>query len=104
MNARRFLPTSLAVFALACLLRFPDTVAEALRSFADYRMLIYAVVLILVMLTTNNPTLRALPTKLRRRFRTFRRSCSGFASGCSFSASSIRSEPNISLLILVDRT
>ena len=31
---------------------------EALRSFADYRMLVYAIVLILVMLATNNPTLR----------------------------------------------
>ncbi len=33
---------------------------EALRGFDDYRMLIYAVVLILVMLATNNPQLRAL--------------------------------------------
>ncbi len=32
---------------------------EALRSFADYRMLVYAIVLILVMLLTNDPTLRA---------------------------------------------
>ena len=31
---------------------------EMLRAFADYRMLVYAVVLILVMLTTNNPTLK----------------------------------------------
>lgn len=30
---------------------------ELLRSFADYRMLIYAIVLIVVMLATNNPTL-----------------------------------------------
>ena len=33
---------------------------EALRSFADYRMLIYAIVLILVMLATNNPQCKAL--------------------------------------------
>ena len=31
---------------------------EALRQFSDYRMLVYAIVLILVMLVTNNPTLR----------------------------------------------
>ncbi len=32
---------------------------EALRQFADYRMLAYAIVLILVMLATNNPTLKS---------------------------------------------
>ena len=32
---------------------------ELLRAFSDYRMLVYAVVLILVMLTTNNPTLKS---------------------------------------------
>ena len=37
---------------------------EALRGFDDYRMLIYAVVLILVMLATNNPQLKALLAKL----------------------------------------
>ena len=31
---------------------------EALRQFSDYRMLVYAIVLILVMLATNNPSLR----------------------------------------------
>ena len=31
---------------------------ELLREFADYRMLVYAIVLILVMLATNNPTLK----------------------------------------------
>ena len=31
-----------------------------LRSFADYRMLIYAIVLILVMLATNNDDFKAL--------------------------------------------
>ena len=33
---------------------------EALREYADLRMLLYAIVLILVMLATNNPQLRAL--------------------------------------------
>ena len=37
---------------------------EALRGFADYRMLIYAIVLILVMLATNTPQLKALFAKL----------------------------------------
>ncbi|MBR3505052.1 MAG: branched-chain amino acid ABC transporter permease [Clostridia bacterium] len=44
---------------------------ELLRAFADYRMLIYAIVLILVMLATNNPMLRSvferLPRALRRK-------------------------------------
>ena len=44
---------------------------ELLRSFADYRMLVYAIVLILVMLGTNNAQLKALfgkivPAKLRK--------------------------------------
>ena len=33
---------------------------EALRSFSDYRMLVYAIVLILVMLFTNSPQIRSL--------------------------------------------
>ena len=33
---------------------------ELLRAFADYRMLVYAIVLILVMLATNNPQIRQL--------------------------------------------
>ena len=33
---------------------------EALREFSDYRMLVYAIVLIVVMLTTNNATLKSL--------------------------------------------
>jgi branched-chain amino acid transport system permease protein len=37
---------------------------EALRGLADYRMLMYAVVLILVMLATNNPTVRNLFLKI----------------------------------------
>jgi len=37
---------------------------EALRSFANYRMLIYAIVLILVMLATNNPELKALVARI----------------------------------------
>ena len=38
---------------------------EALRQFSDYRMLVYAIVLILVMLLTNNPTLRSALSRLR---------------------------------------
>ncbi|MDD6022475.1 MAG: branched-chain amino acid ABC transporter permease [Acutalibacteraceae bacterium] len=37
---------------------------EALREFADYRMLLYAIVLILVMLATNSPKLRNLFQKI----------------------------------------
>lgn len=36
---------------------------ELLRSFSDYRMLIYAIVLILMMLITNNPTLKGILNK-----------------------------------------
>ena len=32
---------------------------ELLRAFSDYRMLVYAIVLVLVMLATNNPTLKS---------------------------------------------
>ena len=38
---------------------------EALREFSDYRMLVYAIVLILVMLATNNPTLKSFFLRLR---------------------------------------
>ena len=37
---------------------------ELLRAFANYRMLIYAIVLILVMLATNNPTLRSMVQRI----------------------------------------
>ena len=37
---------------------------EALRQFADFRMLIYAIVLIFVMLATNNPQAKAFIKKL----------------------------------------
>ena len=45
---------------------------EAMREFADYRMLLYAIVLIIVMLATNNPTMkeffhRISPAELLRR-------------------------------------
>lgn len=40
---------------------------EALRQFSQFRMLAYAIVLILVMLATNNPTLRGFFTRLFRR-------------------------------------
>ena len=38
---------------------------EALREFSDYRMLVYAVVLILVMLVGNNPKSKALLARIR---------------------------------------
>ena len=37
---------------------------EALRQFSDYRMLVYAIVLILVMLATNNPQVRTLLSRI----------------------------------------
>jgi len=40
---------------------------EAMRAFEDYRMLVYAIVLILVMLATNNPTLKSFYTRIFRR-------------------------------------
>lgn len=39
---------------------------EALREFDDYRMLVYAIVLILVMIATNNPTVRGLLDSARK--------------------------------------
>jgi len=39
---------------------FLTVLPEVLREFADYRMLVYAVVLILVMIFTNNPLIRSL--------------------------------------------
>ena len=38
---------------------------EALRQFSDYRMLVYAIVLILVMLATHNPTLQSFFARLK---------------------------------------
>ena len=52
-----------SIIAAAALTVLP----EILRAFSDLRMLIYAVVLIIVMLVTNNPTLKSLFTL--RRFR-----------------------------------
>ena len=40
-------------------------VADALREFADYRMLVYSIVLILVMLATHNPTLQSFFARLK---------------------------------------
>ena len=42
---------------------------EALRQFSDYRMLIYAVVLILIMIATYNPTIRSYTSVLIDKFR-----------------------------------
>ena len=54
-----------SVIAAAALTILP----EALRQFADYRMLGYAIVLILVMLATNNPTLKGFFSRLFHRER-----------------------------------
>ena len=55
-----------SIIAAAALTVLP----ELLREFADYRMLVYAIVLILVMLLTNNPTLKnffeGLAAKLKK--------------------------------------
>ncbi|GHS85316.1 branched-chain amino acid ABC transporter permease [Synergistales bacterium] len=42
---------------------------EMLRGFNDYRMLVYAVVLIIVMIVTNNARFKAIPTRLKKRLR-----------------------------------
>ena len=52
-----------SIIAAAALTILP----EALRQFADYRMLVYAIVLILVMLATNNPALKNFFARLFRR-------------------------------------
>ena len=54
---------------------------EVLRSFNDYRMLIYAIVLILVMLGTNNPTLKNSIQRLTSRFRKNREAGAPAAEG-----------------------
>ena len=43
---------------------FLTVLPEVLREFADYRMLVYAVVLILVMIFTNNPLIRSIINRL----------------------------------------
>ncbi len=53
-----------SIIAAAALTILP----EALRQFSDYRMLVYAIVLILVMLATNNPTLNGYVSRLTRKF------------------------------------
>ena len=50
-----------SVIAAAVLTVLP----EALRQFSDYRMLIYAIVLILVMLFTNSPQIKAFVNRFR---------------------------------------
>ena len=52
-----------SVIAAAALTILP----EALRQFSNYRMLVYAIVLILVMLATNNPTLKGFFSRLFHR-------------------------------------
>jgi branched-chain amino acid transport system permease protein len=50
-----------SIIAAAALTVLP----ELLRQFSDYRMLVYAIVLILVMLVTNNPAIRAFFGKVK---------------------------------------
>lgn len=54
-----------SIIAAAALVILP----EALRSVADYRMLAYAIVLIIVMLVTNNPTIKSQMEKLTKKFK-----------------------------------
>lgn len=42
---------------------------EALREYADYRMLVYAIVLIIMMLATNNPTIKSFLDRIREKFK-----------------------------------
>ncbi len=53
---------------------------ELLRAFADYRMLVYAIVLILVMLATNNPMIRSLFDRIIHRRKPAARAQRGGAS------------------------
>jgi len=57
--------TNATVIAAALLTALP----EALRSFADYRMLIYAIVLIVVMIFNQSPQMIAMRKRLTARFR-----------------------------------
>ena len=43
---------------------FLTVLPEVLREFSDYRMLVYAVVLILVMIFTNNPLIRSVVDRM----------------------------------------
>ena len=43
---------------------FLTILPEAMRGFEDYRMLVYAIVLILVMLATNNDTVKGLAARI----------------------------------------
>ncbi|MBQ8600878.1 MAG: branched-chain amino acid ABC transporter permease [Clostridia bacterium] len=52
-----------SIIAAAALTILP----ELLREFSEYRMLIYAIVLILVMLATNNPTIKGFFAKIFKR-------------------------------------
>jgi len=63
-----------SIIAAAALTILP----EALRQFSDYRMLVYAIVLILVMLVTNNDTIKSF---LARPFARLQREKGGNADG-----------------------
>ena len=61
---------------------FLTILPELLREFSDYRMLVYAVVLILVMIFTNNPTIRAIAGRITAPVKAlFRRNSSASATG-----------------------
>lgn len=62
-----------SIIAAAALTILP----ELLREYADYRMLVYAVVLILVMLITNNPTLKSALGSAAEKMKTFFKNITG---------------------------
>ena len=53
---------------------------ELLRAFSDYRMLVYAIVLILVMLATNSPAARTFFGRIVQKFRTSKAGKGGTAA------------------------
>ena len=55
-----------SIIAAAFLTVLPET--DAMRGLQDYRMLIYAIILILVMIATNNPVLSQFFGKVREKF------------------------------------
>jgi branched-chain amino acid transport system permease protein len=54
---------------------------EMLRGFNDYRMLIYAIVLIIVMLTTNNAKVRSALTWLKKKLKPSKKAGEGASNG-----------------------
>ena len=58
-----------SIIAAAVLTVLPEMPFMRSGNLKDYRMLIYAIILILVMLVTNNPTMRAAIDMVRKRFK-----------------------------------